>query len=413
MDPIFLPLRVIGSFAEKIGGPISQFMIAGAATKNARVNEERLAHERERFAFDRASAIRRTEEFYLAQTHQVSMQLRELEARQYETDHRDQLQHWPIPIRPMAIVKASTAKNRKALNVILVVTGNCDDHTLNQAKRLLLGAPFSAMRKAERMFNGDLQLYSDQTNHRSPLSGTGLRSTLCSLLCTEPTVLLEINVIDVGRFDCWFSHWGCAFDVDEDPSKVICQTPGDPLHFDMTKTSPESWGFSLSFTFSSILVGLGDSFRALQRPYELHDPVFPWLLNANPSLALTEDQLSLGAAPSYLKAIDQVAAYDAGGAVELAAKYALVAHNEQLPTFAEKLGDKSMRLLPIARSADVNISAQDVANWTAKQPSRKFEYPHLRKMLEALYGISVENSSSDGLSLREIARLNNANLDSN
>ncbi len=341
--------------------------------------------------------------------------LRQLESQQTLAQYQDLLRRWPLAPSPITILRASERRNSYALNmVLLVVDGNEEEfyrgsgriikHTMDMLSRHALPM---AQRAAEA-FEMDMVCYH-QTLKGSALTGDSLRATLSVLLATEPTVLIEIGILETNQVLLQICHWGFPADRNQSftthPTKTVRLAPlPTPSEADDLK-SRQAWdrqyqeiaygrALTVGTALAALVVSIGDAFRALQRPHTFPDPILLSMMK-DPTFGLLTTGAKVPASvwpplvEICLSIYDGVANLNKSLASELAAKAACAAYKAQQPEFAKRLLEKALHLHPyISRIDEAQIMAQLRRQRRGRQPSE------LENALTLINSLVIEKSAS-------------------
>lgn len=313
--------------------------------------------------------------------------------------YQHELQQWPlVGLLPSTFVKASASRSGRALNVIFAAVDTHDPDYYDHAKNklgglvkevfsLLHGKTGLALQAAKADFGGDMLLYLHVMKNARH-SGDALRSTLWSQLHTEPTVLVEMNMVTADRLDFHVTHWGGAFQPDG--AYVPLQAQSLIIPPSILNSSNTQWFRDLEAALvvglPSLVVSLGDAYRTLHRPHGEFTPVLPVFLQR--TAASLPPELLAALLPSYTATYDSVAAHSPMLAVELTAKAALAAREAQQPLFAEGLLQKALELFRTAVGKSMESETEIMAELARlRGEGRPFE---LERALEALHGLAPQ-----------------------
>jgi hypothetical protein len=384
---------VLGDFIKGAGSQLMRRVIPSnfdqAQRENVEIRRQELRAQEDRFLKQ------------IAETRKLKMDELETMHRNHQEaqDRAEQLRRWPLRMLPMDVLQRSALLNGTALNMILAVV-DCNDadfykgagKNINNSIDAMNGYPLHALRDMMHKFSDDVILYND-TIKGSRLSGESLISTVWSMLKTDPTVLVEVNVLSPDRYIFYISHWGGAFDPEGrfvSPIKRLA-----PLSVDLSSVPPDAVAqrtLALALGLSSVLVSIGDAYRTLQRPHELPVPLFPSLMT-NAASASLPDGVWKPMTKAYLATYDGVATHSPAIASELAAKASLVAHAENQRDFAEALLDKALQVHPVLRNATM---PDDVIKPILIRQRRQGREPsELENALRTLRGMIVEKGGQN------------------
>jgi hypothetical protein len=387
---------IMGSFIQSVGPQIARRLIPTQAEKALLANVDLRRQE-----------MRVREEHFLkqiAETRQLKMD--EIEKmrliRREEADYNEQIRRWPLRVLPIDILNRSKSLNGQSLNVILGIVDTNDAEfykgegkLIGRTIDMINGSPMHTLRNAMGEFRSDIVFYHE-TLRGSRLSGDGFRSTLWSLLQTEPTVLIEVNVPASNRVLFYISYWGGIFEPDGTFASPIAAFK--PIALDLTLVPSEDDAqrqVALALGLSSVLVSLGDAYCTLQRPHIMHTPVFPALMR-NAAAASLPEGVWKPMTKAYLSTYDGVASHSPMVASELAAKAALAAHDVSQTDFAAGLLDKALALYQQASPAR-RLSDEGILAALARQRGGRGKASELERAMRAIRGVQDAESPTRDL----------------
>ena len=297
----------------------------------------------------------------------------------------------------MDILQRSASQSGSALNIIFAIVDTNDENFyktsgkhVNTAIEVINKYPLHSLREIMHGFSNDVILYTDILKN-SRLSGESLTSTIWSMLKTDPTVLVEVNVLSPDHYVLYVSHWGGTFEPDGTFISPIRRLT--PLNIDLRSIPPDSGAqrvVALTLALSSVLVSMGDAYRMLHRTHDLPKPIFPTLMTNTSSATLPDVWKPMTKA--YLSTYDSVAAHSPVIASELAAQAALAAHANNHADFASALLDKALQVHPLLRGAPPDKDA--IRPILLRQRMRGREPSELENAMIALRGLTIEKVSS-------------------
>ena len=391
-DPVSIAIGgTVLAFVNSIGPRIVQRLIPAkfeqAQIANVALQRERMDREEERFEFQVQEGRQR-----LLIEHRHRLEL---------TEWQHQLARWPMEFMPADFIRRSGDANGRALNVIVRQTdhraiqaqNDTADLTLRLLKEALLIAEdqmlawYSPQQTPNDMISGrsnGVLFYPDYRVHKDK-SIQGILAVLSNMVGTEPSILVDISILDRHFYRVTVSHWGEAYD---DAGRAISLPP---FIIDLSSVSadPQKSKFLLSLALSSAIASMADTFHVLRAPHGLQQPALPRLM----ALGTAADVPA-----TYWKPVTQ--AYQSGLryvsdrapllASELAAGAALAADRANHRSYAETLLDDALLYYRRAN----HFEGDDPAVMTRLSGSRprNSEPLRLQLALEGLRGLSPSSA---------------------
>lgn len=345
MDPLSLVVGgAVVAFVNSIGPRLIQALIP---TKFDQAQVLSIANQRDRLVLEERrfeTQMREARERMLIE-HQQRLELAERAA---------QLSRWPMEFLPADYIRRSGDSNGRSLNVIVRQSDHrrgpsADPANMESTARLLKDALFVAEDQMLKWYTGDrfgsrrggayngVLFYPDYRLHAAK-DIQSIVSVLSSLTYTEPSVLIDIAVLDRLVYRVTISHWGAAC---SDGPRAITLPPVvvnlSSLVNDETKAR-----IALSVTMSSIVASIADTFHLLRRPHELPVPAMFELISHGGNV---EDPASYWKpiSESYRTGLAHLAERSPLLASELSANAALAAHGAKQGPYADSFLENAVR----------------------------------------------------------------------